>query len=37
MGIYEDLNVRKVINCMGHYTNKVGGSLMPAEVVKTMH
>ena len=36
MGIYEDLNVRKVINCKGPYT-KVGGSLMPAEVVKTMH
>jgi len=36
MGIYEQLGVRKVINCMGPYT-KVRGSLMPAEVVKTMH
>ena len=30
MGIYEELSVRKVINCMGPYTNtKVGESLMP--------
>lgn len=36
MGIYEELGVRKVINCMGPYT-KIGGSLMPAEVVKAMH
>jgi len=36
MGIYEDLNVRKVINCMGPYT-KVGGSLMPVEVIETMN
>jgi L-seryl-tRNA(Ser) seleniumtransferase len=36
MGIYEELGIRKVINCLGPYT-KVGGSLMPEEVVKTMH
>ena len=35
MGIYEALGVREVINCMGPYT-KIGGSLMPAEVIKAM-
>lgn len=36
MGIYEELGVRKVINCWGPVT-KIGGSLMPEEVIKTMH
>jgi uncharacterized pyridoxal phosphate-dependent enzyme len=31
MGIYEELGVRKLINCMGPVT-KIGGSLMPEEV-----
>lgn len=36
MGIYEELGVRKVINCMGPYSI-IGGSLMPAEVIRAMH
>lgn len=35
MGIFEELGVRKVINCMGPFTI-VGGSLMPQEVVNAM-
>ena len=35
MDIYEEIGVRKVINCLGPVT-KVGGSLMPIGVIKAM-
>jgi L-seryl-tRNA(Ser) seleniumtransferase len=35
MGIYEELGVKTVINASGPFT-KVGGSLMPSEVVEAM-
>lgn len=35
MGIYQEIGVRKLINCMGP-VSKIGGSLMPKEVVAAM-